>query len=100
MRLATYEHYVPGNSAQPEQPMSPTALLEEVARSELAEQGPRKEARDRFYPGWWMYLHLRDAGEDDRPFYRVVCASDEEALLADAARPSFVEAEIVVSPDP
>src|SRR5690349_10548454 len=49
------------------------------------------EVRDRFFPGWWTAM---DDLEPRR--YRVVCSSDEDRRLAEAAKPDFIDAIIVL----
>jgi len=52
-------------------------------------------ARDRFYPGWWTYGPGGLADEANKPFYRVICRTDEDCLLAARVKPPYVRAEIV-----
>lgn len=56
-----------------------------------------QEARDRFYPSWWAYVPTLSNGS--KPLYHVVCRSAEEWELARAAKPDFVDAELVLVRD-
>ena len=60
--------------------------------TDLTEKAVR-EARNRFYPGWWTYEP--EASEDVQPTYRVICRSLQDLNLARASRPPFVRARFV-----
>jgi hypothetical protein len=53
------------------------------------------DARERFYPDWWMF-NTATVRPDARPAYRVVCRSEAERDLAYHVKPSFVDAQIVL----
>jgi hypothetical protein len=52
-------------------------------------------ARDRLYPDWWMFSDPQ-ARVGERPWYRVVCKTDEERDLAYRVRPPYIDATIVL----
>jgi len=56
------------------------------------------EARNQFFPGWWMYKQL-EKNPGVRPLYRVVCHSDWECDLVKQAAPTFVRTEIIPAND-
>ena len=49
-------------------------------------------ARDRLYPHWWVYGSDRHES-DHRPQYRVAYSDAEELRLAQACKPTFVDAD-------
>lgn len=53
-----------------------------------------ERARNRFYPGWWMYPQM-ETRPFLQPFYRVVCGTQKELDLARLSKPPFVRAEII-----
>jgi hypothetical protein len=56
-------------------------------------------ARDRFYPDWWRHL-TRARTVTDMPLYIVTCRNREDAALAWASKPRFLEADVeVVEPE-
>lgn len=57
------------------------------------------EARDRFYPDWWMFSDPH-APAGARPAYQVICRTEEERQLAYRVRPPYVDATIVLEPFP
>lgn len=53
-----------------------------------------RAARTRFFPGWW--IHAIDAPElvTNKPFYRVIVDTEEDAVLARASKPDYIDAKI------
>ena len=54
-------------------------------------------ARDRFYPGWWTYAFNTFNTEGSKPLFRVRCKNREELILAAAAKPRYIRAEIFIA---
>jgi hypothetical protein len=56
-------------------------------------------ARDRYYPGWWIYAHLApsELSASLRPLYHVVCDTDHDLRLAEASKPPFVDVDFSFS---
>jgi hypothetical protein len=54
------------------------------------------QARERFYPDWWMFEHDGASPVEPRPSYRVVVRTEEERDLAYHVKPASVDAEIVL----
>lgn len=55
-----------------------------------------KSARNRFYPGWWIYREFRLRV----PRYVVVCRNGEDCRLAWESKPEYVRVDIKYSPRP
>ena len=53
-----------------------------------------ERARNRFYPGWWIYSQ-KETRPSLQPFYRVECGTQRELDLARLSKLPFVRAEIV-----
>ncbi|MGH9421031.1 MAG: hypothetical protein ACRD3J_13730 [Thermoanaerobaculia bacterium] len=51
-----------------------------------------RDARDRFYPEWWLYDGPSKA--DQQPYYRVVCQTPADYALACKVKPEFVIADV------
>ncbi len=54
------------------------------------------EARERFYPDWWMFDAQGAAAPEARPAYRVVVHSEAERDLAYRVKPPTIDAQIVL----
>jgi len=53
------------------------------------------EARDKFFPGWYLYHHGLGTV---KPKYRVVCEDWDEYLLARKVKPDNIRAKIIYKP--
>ncbi|MCB9807811.1 DUF2384 domain-containing protein [Candidatus Peribacteria bacterium] len=64
--------------------------------SEVQLQQPKsfREARNRFFPGWWIYSRA-NTQDSLKPLYRVVCRTRAEQSLARAVKPTCVRARIL-----
>jgi hypothetical protein len=56
------------------------------------------KARNRFFPGWWIYNQGQTINPQNRPLYRVECETPFELRLAQQVKPSFIRAEIIYVP--
>ncbi len=66
---------------------------------DLDEQSRLREARNKFFPEWWLYETESKSNANARPYYRVVCTTFAECELAREAKPDFVLADVIFEPD-
>src|SRR4051794_18830218 len=94
------------------EPMNALGYLEEAAAAPPQEAAARPEAgrrgqiqarnlglieaRDRFFPGWWVYAPGGGLSDQPRTLYRVVCSTDEDRRAAEEAKPDFIDAVILL----
>jgi hypothetical protein len=64
---------------------------------ETLNQDSIAEARERFYPDWWMFGGEGSGSVDgQRPAYTVVVRTEDERNLAYRVKPASVDARIVL----
>jgi hypothetical protein len=54
------------------------------------------EAREKFYPDWWMFDDGSSSPLEPRAAYRVVVRTEAERDLAYKVKPASVDAEIIL----